>query len=56
MNMLQVTVWKKKATFGKEKDGLLVEKATFKKEKDGLPVEDDVKSKILTPRTSENIF
>ena len=82
--MLQVTVWNKKATFGKEKDGLLVEKATFKKEKDGLPVEkatfekenqvlsdekvieeyknllvkiveDAVKSKTLTPRTSENI-
>ncbi len=82
--MLQVTVWNKKATFGKEKDGLSVEKTTFGKEKDGLSVEkttfekesqvlsdekaieeyknllvkiieNAVKSKILTPRTSENI-
>lgn len=68
--MLQVTVWNKKATFGKEKDGLSVEKTTFEKESQVLSdekaieeyknllvkiIENAVKSKILTPRTSENI-
>ena len=54
--MLQVTVWNKKATFGKEKDGLSVEKA-IEEYKNLLVkiIENAVKSKILTPRTSENI-
>ena len=54
--MLQVTVWNKKATFGKEKDGLSDEKA-IEEYKNLLVkiIENAVKSKILTPRTSENI-